>query len=224
MFDDDDDRDSFADRVGDFMPGTSTGCYGWAPVDNHAHLLLRTGDVPIAAVMRRLLMSYAVTYNRRHRRYCLEAQGYGIEKVIDRVAELFGMEAGEVARPGKQPLRGDRAPACYWTVRELGMTPTAVGKRLGLTQPAVRKAVWRGGAHGNLHNLRGRRCVLSGHRAILSQYAHRPRPVSWNPFRPWRDVWYVSGECAHPQVPFTLKEIDPCWNRLANGFLFWTGF
>jgi len=68
IFYDDEDRDSFVDRLADPMLGTSTGCYGWALVDNHAHLLLRTGDVPIATVMRRLLTGYAVTYNRRHRR------------------------------------------------------------------------------------------------------------------------------------------------------------
>lgn len=32
-------------------------------------VLLRTGDVPIATVMRRLLTRYAVTFNRRHRRH-----------------------------------------------------------------------------------------------------------------------------------------------------------
>jgi len=38
-------------------------------MDNHVHLLLRTGASPIATVMRRLLTGYAVSYNRRHRRY-----------------------------------------------------------------------------------------------------------------------------------------------------------
>ncbi|MFB0532681.1 MAG: transposase, partial [Desulfatiglandales bacterium] len=33
------------------------------------HLLLRTGGVPIATIMRRLLTRYAVTFNRRHRRH-----------------------------------------------------------------------------------------------------------------------------------------------------------
>ena len=36
---------------------------------NHAHFLLRTGRVPLATVMRRLLTGYAVTYNHRHRRH-----------------------------------------------------------------------------------------------------------------------------------------------------------
>jgi REP element-mobilizing transposase RayT len=32
---------------------------------NHVHLLLRTGTVHVATVMRRLLTGYAVTFNRR---------------------------------------------------------------------------------------------------------------------------------------------------------------
>jgi putative transposase len=33
------------------------------------HLLLQTGQVPVATLMRRLLTGYAVTFNRRHRRH-----------------------------------------------------------------------------------------------------------------------------------------------------------
>jgi putative transposase len=36
---------------------------------NHIHLLLRTGNVPIATVMRKLLTGYAVSFNRRHYRH-----------------------------------------------------------------------------------------------------------------------------------------------------------
>ena len=38
-------------------------------MSNHVHLLLRTGKVAIAGIMRRLLTGYAVSFNRRHRRY-----------------------------------------------------------------------------------------------------------------------------------------------------------
>ncbi len=34
--------------------------------------------------------------------------------------------------------------ACYWAVRELGMSGTSVGKLLDLGQPAVSRAVVRG--------------------------------------------------------------------------------
>jgi len=48
---------------------SETRCYAWALIPNHFHLLLRTGNVPLATVMRRLLTGYAITYNLRHRRW-----------------------------------------------------------------------------------------------------------------------------------------------------------
>jgi len=48
---------------------SKTPCFAWALIPNHAHFLLRTGTVPIATVMRRLLTGYAVSFNRRHRRH-----------------------------------------------------------------------------------------------------------------------------------------------------------
>lgn len=47
---------------------TRTTCYAWSLIPNHFHLLLRTGKVPVATVMRRLLTGHAIAYNRRHRR------------------------------------------------------------------------------------------------------------------------------------------------------------
>ncbi|MFQ5541410.1 MAG: transposase, partial [Candidatus Binatia bacterium] len=69
VFQDDTDRAHFTDRLSGVLTETSTGCYAWALLPNHVHLLLRTGAVAIATVMRRLLTGYAVTYNRRHRRH-----------------------------------------------------------------------------------------------------------------------------------------------------------
>ena len=69
IFNDDADRDNFLERLGIIFKETSTPCYGWALIPNHFHLLLRTGKVPISTVMRRLLTGYAVSFNRRHRRY-----------------------------------------------------------------------------------------------------------------------------------------------------------
>ena len=69
IFRDDQDRFGFIDRLGDILPDTKTSCYGWSLMPNHVHLLLRTGTVSIATVMRRLLTGYAVTFNRRHRRH-----------------------------------------------------------------------------------------------------------------------------------------------------------
>ena len=57
IFDDDEDREAFIDRLGTILDQTETECYAWALIPNHFHLLLRTGSTPIATVMRRLGIS-----------------------------------------------------------------------------------------------------------------------------------------------------------------------
>jgi putative transposase len=69
IFFDDPDRDDFLDRLGSILSDSQTPCFAWAFMTNHLPMLLRTGAVPIATVMRRLLTGYAVNFNRRHRRY-----------------------------------------------------------------------------------------------------------------------------------------------------------
>jgi len=68
IFKDNTDRNNFLNRLGKIIKETNTCCYGWALIPNHFHLLLKTGDMPIATVMRRLLTGYAVSHNRRHSR------------------------------------------------------------------------------------------------------------------------------------------------------------
>jgi putative transposase len=69
IFSDDLDRDDFVSRLETVLVQTSTRCYAWALIPNHCHLLLQTGSVPVATVMRRLLTGYATKFNRRHGRH-----------------------------------------------------------------------------------------------------------------------------------------------------------
>jgi putative transposase len=69
IFENDEDREQFLNRLGDILTETKTACYAWALIPNHFHLLLRTSHVSISTVMRRLLTGYAMWYNRKHRRY-----------------------------------------------------------------------------------------------------------------------------------------------------------
>ena len=68
IFQDDADREDFLSRLEKIVLQTRSKCYAWALIPNHLHLLLKTGSVPVAGVMRRLLTGYASGYNRRHRR------------------------------------------------------------------------------------------------------------------------------------------------------------
>ena len=69
IFLDEKDCQDFVERLGDLLLDTGTKCYAWALLTNHAHFLLRTGQVGLADLMRRLLTGYAVRFNRRHRRH-----------------------------------------------------------------------------------------------------------------------------------------------------------
>jgi putative transposase len=69
IFRDDSDRNNFLERLGEIVEDTKTPCLAWALIPNHIHLLLKTGQTPVATLMRRLLTGYAVSFNRRHRRY-----------------------------------------------------------------------------------------------------------------------------------------------------------
>ena len=68
IFCDDGDRDRFVKRLGRVISESQTPCYAWALIANHFHLLLKTGNVPITTLMRKLLTGHAVTFNRRHQR------------------------------------------------------------------------------------------------------------------------------------------------------------
>jgi hypothetical protein len=58
---------------------------------------------------------------------------------------FFELDADAILITGKHPQRAQaRSLACYWAVRELGMTAAAVAGLLGITQPAVTKAAGRG--------------------------------------------------------------------------------
>lgn len=62
------DRDDFLERFGAIILQGPTQCYAWSLMSNHFHLLLQTGAMPIATLMRKLMTGYAVGFNRRHRR------------------------------------------------------------------------------------------------------------------------------------------------------------
>ena len=82
------------------------------------------------------------TWGRAHR---LLAKGVDLARVLQAVAKLMEIPASEVMQPGKERLRvRARSLLCYWVVRELGMTMTAMAQETGLTVPTISLAVRRG--------------------------------------------------------------------------------
>src|SRR5512146_2893788 len=62
------DRADFVRRLESLVKSGALSIYAWALLDNHFHLLLRTGNRPLSQSMRSLLTGYAGVFNRRHRR------------------------------------------------------------------------------------------------------------------------------------------------------------
>ena len=68
IFRDTKDRADFLARLAALADAAALVVYAWALLPNHAHLLVRTGQRPLARSMRSLLTGYAGTFNRRHHR------------------------------------------------------------------------------------------------------------------------------------------------------------
>lgn len=105
IFLDDQDRSFFLERFSVLLRETNTDCLAWALLTNHFHLLLRPRSGCLATFMRRLLTSYAVTFNLRHERsghlfqnryksFVCEEESYFLELV--RYIHLNPLRAGLV--------------------------------------------------------------------------------------------------------------------------------
>lgn len=68
IFNDSDDRNAFVNRMGMLAEATKTRVYAWSLMDNHAHMLIKSGRAGLPAYMRKLLSWYAQYFNRRHKR------------------------------------------------------------------------------------------------------------------------------------------------------------
>ncbi|MFC1840987.1 transposase [Thermodesulfobacteriota bacterium] len=80
------------------------------------------------------------------RRYRLKRQGYDLNRIAVRVAEVLGMEeAEEVFSKGRQNRKVKaRSLLCYWGSRELGMSHTSLAKKLEMSLANVGLSVERG--------------------------------------------------------------------------------
>jgi REP element-mobilizing transposase RayT len=68
IFRTDKDRNDFLERLAMQCEAGALKVYAWALIPNHFHLLVRTGNRPIFASMRKILTGYVVRFNRRHQR------------------------------------------------------------------------------------------------------------------------------------------------------------
>jgi REP element-mobilizing transposase RayT len=81
-------------------------------------------------------------YDRRQR---LKQQGFNLDRIATRVAEVLGMETDEVCLRGRQDRKvRARSLLCFWASRELGISHTELAKRFELSLAAIGFSVERG--------------------------------------------------------------------------------
>lgn len=82
---------------------------------------------------------------RYERHYELKRHGYDLDRIAERVAEIYGMEPREILSRGKQHRKVKaRSLCCFWAVSELGMSLRELAGRLEMSSPAVGFSVERG--------------------------------------------------------------------------------
>jgi len=64
----DDDYLDFLKRFSALLEETQTICYSWTLLPNHFHFLIRPEYTSIKKIMRKLMIGYSVTFNKRHNR------------------------------------------------------------------------------------------------------------------------------------------------------------
>jgi len=61
-----------------------------------------------------------------------------LDKIAERVSELMKIRTEDVWAEGKQRyIVNARSLFCFWAVRELGVSMASLGRRLGLSLPAI---------------------------------------------------------------------------------------
>lgn len=68
IFIDEQDKNKFLEKLGEYVSDAKCSVYAWVLMSNHVHILYKSGEKGISAVMRKLLTWYAIYFNRRHKR------------------------------------------------------------------------------------------------------------------------------------------------------------
>ena len=82
---------------------------------------------------------------RMDRRYELKSLGYDLNKLEQRVLEIYPIEREALYSKSRKKIRAEaRGVFCYWAVRELGISGAQLARLFTMTQSGVGYAVGRG--------------------------------------------------------------------------------
>jgi putative transposase len=169
IFRDTKDREAFLKRLSDLVAKGNVQLLAWCLMANHFHLLLRTREMSLATMMRRLMTGYAVWHNRRHDRkghlfqnryksIVVEEEPYLLElvryihlnpmraKILDSFSEL-----DRYPYTGHAVLMGHHQFSSQDVAWVLGL----FGKRKGASQKRYRDFVQEGDNQGTREDLQG---------------------------------------------------------------------
>jgi len=85
--------------------------------------------------------------------YEMKQLGYDLNKVLERVCEVFRITKEDIFSRSKERIKSEaRALFCFWMVRELGISQRELAGMLGMTQPGVGYAVIKGEAISKIND------------------------------------------------------------------------
>ena len=169
VFRDTRDREAFLDRLSGLFAKGNVQLLAWSLMPNHFHLLMRTREMSLATMMRRLMTGYAVWHNRRHDRkghlfqnryksIVVEEDPYFLElvryihlnpvraKLLDSVSQL-----DLYPYTGHAVLMGNR----QFSAQDVEWALSLFGKRKGPARKQYRDFVEKGVNQGTREDLQG---------------------------------------------------------------------
>ncbi len=73
------------------------------------------------------------------------AQGYDLDKIVERISSLMNLEPSEIRAAGKERRRvAARSLLCFWAVRDLGISMAELSRQLKLSISGISLSVKRG--------------------------------------------------------------------------------
>jgi hypothetical protein len=82
---------------------------------------------------------------RFERKYELEARGFDLSKITEKVSDLMGIKPSDLQGPRKERLRVKaRSLLCFWASKELGISMAELSRELQISLSAVGVSVKRG--------------------------------------------------------------------------------
>ena len=169
IFRDKKDRQAFLNRLSDLVTKGNVQLLAWCLMPNHFHLLVRTHEMSLATMMRRLMTGYAVWHNRRHDRkghlfqnryksIVVEEDPYFLELVrYIHLNPVRGNIVDSVSQLDRYPYSGHAVLMGHhkFTGQDVEWVLGSFGRRMGAARRQYREFVEAGFHQGARQDLRG---------------------------------------------------------------------